>query len=120
MKIAFDYNELILNCSNNINKKILDLLNTGLGCCFYDFNNKKNKIYLINKIFKMTKKVFKDKNVGKLKYQNDKKNKNIKIFGNKFVKYNKNKAIIIINNKKEVLTENIEIYKNIKLIKVKI
>ena len=58
MKIEFDYNELILNCSNSINKEILDLLNTGLGCCLDDFSYKKNKIYLTNKIFKITKKVF--------------------------------------------------------------
>ena len=50
------------------------------------------------------RKILNCNNIGKLIYQTDKRNNNINIFNERFVKMNKNRAIIIINNKQYNLT----------------
>ena len=112
MKITFIYSELILNCSNNINNDFLDTLNISLGKCFDDSSINENQIFSINKKINVKKKSFNDKNIGKLLYIYHNKNKSFKLFGDQFVKYNRVKAKIIIDNKIKVLRGNIEFYIN--------
>ena len=77
-------------------------------------NNIKNQIKISNQILIINKTQFyKTKfNFNKFIYQIDKKSKSTKIFGNEFVKINKKKAYLIINNKQKNLSTQIPNGKN--------
>ena len=88
---------------------------------FYNisFGKEKNKWFKIKPI-KITKKT-KSKMI-KLEYKYNNKEKNISLLGKNFIKSNKNKCFIIINNKQYSLTNNIKELKEkiYKLIQIKL
>ena len=111
MRTNFVNNKLILKSNNNLDYK--QIFNNGKS--FHDFIikkiNGKENIKNKNKSFN---------NIGKMFYQNDEKNNETKIFGQKFVKTNNKKAKIIINNKQYNLREKIKNIKDNIIFKIKI
>jgi surface protein len=87
----------------NNNNKIIDIIKN------INNNNIKDKIYDIIDLYNNM-----DKNKMTIIYNNNDKNK-IKLFGEDFIKNNKDNCYLIINNKKQELTEYIEIKEQQKL-----
>ncbi len=96
--------------SKQINKKVLNVIKTR--------TNKYNveQIFFQEKEKEINKK-YNKKNISIMKYfiENEKNQKEIKIFGENFVKNNRKKCKIIINNKEKELMEIMEINEKIKL-----
>ena len=87
----------------NNNNKIIDIIKN------INNNNIKDKIYDIIDLYNNM-----DKNKMTIIYNNNDENK-IKLFGEDFIKNNKDNCYLIINNKKQELTEYIEIKEQQKL-----
>ena len=105
MKLNFIQRELIIKSKSNLHltKRFNNIIEANLGKDkqIFHFYKKEflNKIKVFNKI---------NNNIGKLIYQNDKDIIETKIFGKKFVQFNKNKGIIIIKNKQNKLEEKLK------------
>ena len=98
-KLIFKYNKKLTDI------EIFIIFNISMGKKIENLNGI-NAIELKNHIVKI--KSFDNNNIGKMIYKIDEKNKQTKIFDKKFVKINRNRAKIILNNKQFNLIEKIK------------
>ena len=110
--MKFSYIHFKLNDKANINlnnNKILELfkLSAGNNVSVLDYNQNKKEPSNKNLKINYYKKCIKS-NIGKMIYKNTGNSKEIKIFDELFISNNKERAKIIINNKKYELKEYLE------------
>ena len=115
MKCNFILVKIIDKANTNLNKsKIQEIFKLSIGNNIINFNNNKKKNSEIN----YNKKIIK-KNIGKMIYEINGYNKNIKLFNQEFIQNNMKRAKIIIKNKLYDLKEYIKIEKQKIKIKIK-
>ena len=96
------------NNANSNNNKILELFQLSAGNNIISLDYNKNKEESLNQNLDINYyKTYIKRNIGKMIYKNI-KNKEIKIFNEKFLSNNRNRTKIIVNNKQYELKENIE------------